>query len=357
MAAKLFVQYYIKRIRRYFTDGSSARALTAAAMLVVFFLVGLGVFLFAFRGFEFSQKEQFIAEAAPLYIYELFILIIGFLIFASSIIAGIFTFFRRQDSGRWIAVTPSYNSLAWTGFTKVIIGASWPFILIALPILLAARSVFSIALGGFTLSFFALVSFSVFCASLGILVVFLSAYGSVKLGSGTNTFRLLVLFSLLFMLIGGYATWDGLVNTNVGELFQIEDIELAVATIDRIVDNFKYYPSHLPALTMHSAQTGNTGVAFNYFTANALMLAGAIFAYYILKRGFLRLWQVFSEGGFEARKRINAGGDKNILYSITTSIAGLGSIKTSSRALFKKELLENLRTAKNIMWAGFLTFL
>lgn len=357
MTVKLFIKYYAKRVARYFKENASARMFTALAMTLVFFLVAWGVYAFAYRGFEFTQMEEFIAEAAPLYIYELFILVTGFLIFASAVISSIFTFFRKQESDIWIASTPAHKSLPWVSFTKVVIGASWPFILIALPILLAARAFFEITTIEFLMSFFAVLAFSLFCAALGVLVVFASAHASLLLDRNANRFKALVWTSLAITLIFGYAAWNALAGTDVAEMFQIDNIELAVVSPERVIDNFQYYPSHMPAFTLHYAHRGNVLLAASYFIVTLAMLVLSVFVFAAAKRKYLKLWQIFSEGGFEARKKRSEEKGEGVLYALTSRWSGLSSINTPSRALFKKELLSSTRTAKNVLWGGFLMLL
>ena len=229
--------------------------------------------------------------------------------------------------------------------------------MIALPILLAARSVFAFNGAGFLVSFFALFVFSIFCAGLGAVAVFLSARASSAFGHNTERFRLFVLFSVLIVLIAGYGAWGGVVNNDIGELFQIEDIERDIATTERISDNFKYYPSHLPAVAIHKAQTGNIAGAFDYLGSTIALLVAVLAIYSLLAKKFLYLWQIFAEGGFEARESLADKNEPDMLYALTTKLTNPTGAKTSSAALFKKELLENFRTAKNMLWAGFLALL
>lgn len=357
MLKKLFLQHYIKRISRYFQANRGARLFTVAGIVLTFLLIGLGVYLFTYRGLQFSQSEEYLAEVAPLFLYQVFILTVGFLILASAIISGLFTFFKRQTTDTWIVTTPAYRILVVVNFIQVVFNASWPFIIIALPMLLAANTIFGFSATGFGLVFVSLALFAVSCAALGVGLVFIAATIAAKLSTRVNRFRMLAGIAAGAVTFFGLLIWRFLTNLDLFELFQVDDLELASATADRIIDRFRYFPSHYPALTLYGAQLNDTVYLTTYFSRSLILFIISIALFTLTQTYFLSLWQLLAEGGFEAREQEEPRRKRALPYRLTKLLINLRSFRSPAQVLFIKELLFNIRTTKNFMWAGFLAIL
>ena len=77
----LFFSYQIRKLGRYFQTKQLAKTITVGLFFLVFFAIALGVYLFTSEGLSYVTRDAFLKEAIALYIYEIYLLIIMFLVF------------------------------------------------------------------------------------------------------------------------------------------------------------------------------------------------------------------------------------------------------------------------------------
>ena len=341
---KKYFRYYIRRIRRYFDQNSKSRFLVAGLMVIAISALAFGIFYLTKRGLESTQQgeDPFMIRAVPLYIYQLFFLITGFLIFVSSSIFGLFNFFKGERDD-WIMAGPNFKSLCWVNLFRAVIDSSWPVIVLAVPLLLAVQAVFSLPATYFIFSLIAIFVFSALMATSAVVAIFLlsTIFKMLKIKS----FKALAgsIGAVCFAL--GIVIWSRVVRIDINHLFQVE--EAIDPSLTYLQSNFLIFPSYLPAMTVFHGQLGN----FSKGLLSGLLLVGLFLAaltiFHLLKAEFLYIWQSFQEGSFEAKTKVKE--KKN-----TFKVRGP---KSKEGVIFKKELLVSLRSPKNLFWFAFLMVL
>ena len=331
------------RIKRYFDENTKSRVAVAGLMVGAVLLLAFGIYYLTREGLSSTQAgdDPFMIEAAPLYIYQLFFLITGFLIFVSSSIFGLFNFFK-DEADSWIMASSNFESLAWVKFLRALIDSSWPIIILALPLLLAVQSVFSFPWWYFLVSLITILMFSLFISGLSIVMIFLLSLLLKALQ--INSFKALASIAGSICLVVGVFIWSRVVSVDTSILFQVE--EVVDPSLSFLKDNFSIFPSYLPAMAIFSGQInspvsglGFAGGLFGLFTLLLLVFK-------VLKSQFLKIWQTFQEGSFEAKNKITKAKKE-----------GVKTPKNKEAVIFKKESLVNTRSPKNLFWLAFLVIL
>lgn len=342
---KKYFHYYITRIKRYFEKNSKSRFLVAALMTVAISVLAFGIFYLTKRGLESTQQgeDPFMVEAIPLYIYQLFFLVTGFLIFVSSSIFGLFNFFKG-DRDDWIMAGPNFESLCWVNLFRAVIDSSWPVIVLAVPLLLAVQAVFSLPTIYFIFSLITIFIFSALMATTAVVIIFLLSV--IFKIFNLKSFKALAGSIGVICLIVGAAVWSRIVNVDINHLFQVE--EAIDPSLTYLQNNFLIFPSYLPAMTIFYGQLRNFGLGF----FNGSLLVGffliTLSLFYFFKNKFLYIWQLFQEGSFEAKTK---------LKNAKKTPLKIKAPKSKEGVIFKKEFLVNLRSPKNIFWFSFLMIL
>lgn len=348
----LFLTYYWRRFIRYFKTRRLAKGITAFLFLGTFFSVALGIFLFSQKGFLLIAKDPYLKTAMPLYVYELFLLIIFYLVFVSALVTGLFALFRGRNDN-WILSSPRFRFLPSYAYFVVLISSLWPLIVVALPMLLAVKAVFGLGILATTLTLISmtlLVAFSVAAALLLILALGVGVYAVTSLFSRPRVSLGLVAMGTLLLFIGiSYLAWESMVDTDIVELFRAQDVAAPSADIAPIMHQFRFVPSHLTALTLFSSQHGNMKSAFAPVGILALLFLSTALLFRVLSRWYLPVWQSFQEGRFEAKIGVR-GVSPGVCKFPRIFVSPLG-------ALFEKEALMMIRDYRNLMWLGFLSFL
>jgi hypothetical protein len=333
-------KYYFKKIKRYFKENKKSRLLVAFLMVLAVTFLSVGIYFLTKRGLLETQGglDPFLNKAIPLYIYEIFLLVISFLIFVSASIFGLFNFFKKEKDS-WIISSPEYVKLAWSKLIRAIIDSAWPILIIAIPLLLAIKSVFNLNYSSFLISFFSVFTLSIFTTILAISIIFTISL-LLKLFNFNN-------FKTLFFTVGsvslalGALIWGRVVGSNLESLFQFENPR---AGLEAISANFAIFPSHLSALTIYLLQEGEVITTAQYLGLLTIFLLLVVLFFNFLRSKYLYLWQIFQEGYGESKEAQKA--KNKILFNLSTK-----------NIFFKKELLTFLRSPENIFWASFLSLL
>ncbi len=336
---KHFLAYHLKAVSRYFKENRSAKILVAFFMLLSIFILSYGIFLLTERGLLSTQDgEDFVAKAIPLYIYQVFLLIIGFLIFVSTIIFSLFNFLKTK-SDSWIITSPKFNNLAWLKYFKAIIESSWPIIVIGFPLIFAIKEVFNFPIIYFLIGLFSLIIFSFLCASLAVILVFFLSFFFGK------KFNLLVFLSGLISMFFGFFIWARVVSIDLVSIFQLQ--ETISPSLEVMKANFAIFPSHYPAMIIHYLQIDSlsSAILMLFYLFILFLLSVSVFVF--LKIKFLYFWQIFQEGQFEARR---GNSEKPKLFY-------KGIPKSPEDVIQKKELLTTFRSPQNFFWFSFLIIL
>jgi Tfp pilus assembly protein PilO len=342
---KEFFKYQRKNLARYFQENKVARILVVILMVVVIFLIAWGVFYVTKFGLEFTQTEKdlFMNQVGPLYIYEIFLLITGFLIFVSSTVFGLVNFFKGYKDS-WIMASPEYKKMLWVNSFKAINSSTWATLIISIPLLIATGQVFHFSFLAVLLAILAVLFFAIISSLLAILIIFI--FSMLMNFFKIKSFKVLVLLVSATVVTIAILMWQKVINMNLEKIFQVDNV--VNPSLSLFADYFAVFPSHFPAMAILNFQIGDNISAVKYVIILLLALFIMVLIFKLLESKFLYVWQSFQEGSFEAKKEKKQT-SKHLLE---------GSFPKSAEAVvYKKELLTSLRSSKNFLWFSFLAIL
>ncbi len=345
---KMFKQlsiYYLNRTRRYFEENTLTRLGIVLIMLLTIFAISAISYYITKGGLETiqAQNNEFISKSAPLFVYQLFLLINGFLIFTSTVIFVLFNFFKSGNDS-WIMASPRFKTISWFNFFKSLLTSSWSVIVIAIPLLLAIQTVFEFSFFFFLISFFIVICFSFFCCISAIILIFVLSL--IMDFFSKKSFLLLSSLTALITLFLGFLIWHRVINIDIMYLFQVE--EIVNPSLSIMINNFAIFPSHLPAMVIFHLQHDSFSFALPFILLMFSLTLFAVILFTVLNEYFLNIWQVFQEGSFEAKSR---GGRFKKFFNVSFLPS------SSKNILFYKEFLTGSRSLKNIFWFSFLLLL
>ena len=342
---KNFSDYYWKRYRRYFQHNRTAKLITATLFLTVLASIAIGVFFFFLEGFNYIKNinDQYFSSVIPLYLYEIFFLVVSLLIFISGLITGALTLFRRENND-WLMATPGFSHLPAIVFVKMFFVAVWPVVLIAWPALLAVNLSFGLGIGTWIILAIGVVLMVFFLTLFGLLLIALAAL--LLIGLQRSQLARLNLKNLLLALGIGIAGLVGFIWMKLGHLdpvvlFGAGLFQSPLSNPADLVAQFSVFPSHWLAFSLHLFQSGKLLEGWYYWlillTADIWLLVLAVY----LRPYFLPLWQKMQEGQSSNRRRFG----KNERY--------IKMMHGPTTAIFSKEFLVMFRDFKNLSWLVF----
>ena len=342
---KEFFKYQNTKFLRYFQENKMARISVTVSMLAVIGLIAFGVFYLAKLGLEFTQieKDVFMNQVGPLYIYELFLLLTGFLVFVSSIIFALLNFFKGYKNA-WIMASPKYGTMLWVNSFKAINSSTWSIAIISIPLLVAAGQVFQFSFLAVFLSVLAVLIFAVICSLLAIMIIFI--FSILMSWLKIKNFKALALLVSAVVIYIALFIWQRVVNMNLEKIFQVDNVVNPSLSI--FTDYFSVFPSHLPAMAIFNFQLGDIMTASKYVGLLLLALFIVVLIFKFLEFKFLHIWQIFQEGPFEAKKEK----EETVKHLFQGSFP-----RSAEDVIYKKELLTSLRSSKNFLWFLFLAIL
>ncbi len=342
---KYFIKYHSNKIVRYYKKNKVARILVSLGILVIMISISWAVFKAASYGLNFTQIENdnFLNQVGPLYIYEIFLVLSGFLVFVSSAIFSLVNFFKAHRD-TWIMSSPRYRDVLVFNSFKAVYSSTWAIIIIIIPLLIAVSQTFSLSFLSILIAFFAVTFFIVSCSLLAIIAMF--AFSMLMKSLKVKSFTVLSLLMGVLSSSIAIFIWQKIVNMNLEKAFQVQSIVDSSSSF--FIQHFSSLFSHLPAMTIFYLQESNVNLAWQ----NLLILIGILviicLMIKLLKNKYLYVWQIFQEGRFEA---IN---DKEK----TKKPLIIGSFpKTAEGVIYRKELFTGLRVSKNILWSSFLALI
>lgn len=341
----------IKRANRYFRKKKSAKLITAVLFFLVFLLIASGIYYFFSRGFSFIAEEQISLQALLLYFYEIFFLILGAIIFFSSLVTGMFLLWKGRDDD-WFIASPAYSYLPKFVFIKSLSSSSWPLFLVIFPTVLAMKSVFDISFLAMLFILLSFVFYFLFLSASALSLIIITAFFYRKLSKKIKfikfSFAGLFIAILTIVIVFSICVWNKTLSVDVIKLFRANYIENTEIGIEIISNNFYYLPSHPMAMSTLLLQNNLAFQFPRYFLALFFLSSLAIFLWWKLSDLFLPLWQKLKEGG-RVEASLNLTSKKNKL-----SYRFSGSPRV---AIFKKEFISFVRNPRNLIWFSFLLFI
>ncbi|MFT4326911.1 MAG: putative ABC transporter permease subunit [Candidatus Woesearchaeota archaeon] len=344
MINKLF-RYYINKAKRYYQSNTNSRVFVTLAMSALLFVIAYTVFQLTREGLIQTQNEidDFVMQAAPLFLYQVFLLVVGFLVFVSTSIFTLLNFFKG-DSDNWIMASPRYNELCWINFVRAVSSSSWVIVVMAIPLIFAVQSVFQLSFLSFLLVFFAVILFAFFSSTAAIVLIFLFSFLTKFFKK--QSFKFLSFCTSIACIFYGVLIWRRTVNVDFQELFQV--YKTTEPVLDTMMNNFAIFPSYYPAMTIFYLQNEDFQNAFFSLLVMLLAVILLFILFMFIQKTFLNLWQNFQEGSFEAKSTNRE--NKRVFF--------LSNVPDSpEKVIFRKELLTGMRSFKNTQWLLFLMFL
>ncbi len=133
-------RYARLRMGRYFSRKPAAKIITACLFIALLVGIGTAVYLGVHFGFTSMNRQVYGRQTLPFYTYEIFFLIVSYLMFLSAVASSFFALAHHEDA--WIAATPKFNTLLVSAVRKVFLTSLWPLLVLGLPAVLALRSVY-----------------------------------------------------------------------------------------------------------------------------------------------------------------------------------------------------------------------
>ncbi|MDQ5954332.1 MAG: type transport system permease protein [Patescibacteria group bacterium] len=344
---RLFLQFELGKVKKYFKTNTTAKVITAVLFLVVFVFLGMGIYGFFASGFRyiyFGIEEEFKIPLF-LFIYETFLLILAGVIVVSSMVSGVFNLFRGQNDA-WFIGTPGYKIFPKLIFVKSLFVSIWPLIIIFLPVVLAFNKMYQLGFGSFLLIIFSvillLVLTNAITLSLIVFIGYLYFLVSKIITPVAFHFKGFVAILLVTVIVNLVYVWKVVSQLDLVRIFKADNAD-AIITTANIGSYFEAFPTHSLAMEILSLQRGNFNEALTHAGNLTLIALVAIIAWWLVSYLFYPLWQVFQEGNNKETEKKNTRSGKVYQFQ--------GSQLT---ALFKKESLIASRNWKNVLWFSFL---
>jgi ABC-2 type transport system permease protein len=343
---QLFIGHSVRRLVRYVSEQPLARGVTIAAFCAVFVGLGLAVYAFFSEGFAFITQESYFERALPFYMYEVFLLVVSLLVFASALITALFQLYRSQRD-RFIVASPGYHVVPFYVYLRVFVSSLWPVLIIALPAAIAMAQAFATGVASIVLV--VLASILLVACVVAIAMTLLIGVGVVVewLGYRPSLNTLIVVAGAALAAVS-WAAWEQIALAEVVTVFQAENLAQAQAGIESIAARFTAFPSHVVALIMAALQQAQYVAAMTYVVYGALGTLAVFGVYALVAWQYLPVWQRLQEGGFTADPRERTTRRAAPLPRMTDSVTGV---------LFEKEIAQLVRNRRELLWLSFLLLL
>lgn len=338
------------KFKRYFSHNLAAKIITACLFIGLLFAIGTGVYLGVHAGFVAMNQQTYGQQTLPFYTYEIFFLVMSYLMLLSAIASSFFAIARQDDE--WIAATPKYKMLLGRAVRSVFFASLWPLLVLGLPAILALRSVYASGAGaayGANFIIAGVIGLILIAAiACGLAIALVLALAEVLHAARKLRMKWLVITAIAVIALATWTILREILAMNIISLFVSGPLSATTANITGIVSAFRLFPTQLMAFLMLNLQNGAVAAAWTDIGWLALIAAAISLVIYLLSFGYLHVWQKLEEGSFEARTEISSQ------KVSSPGISFLKSANTGTAALFYKEAVTNLRNLKNATWLFFM---
>lgn len=319
--------------------------------MLLFLALASGIYYFFWHGLRFLNADNYFGQSLLYFVYEMYLLILIFLVAMSTMINGLFRFFKSDDDA-WVASTPRFDVITTQLFLNASWHALWPFLIIALPLIFALHKALNLSLLGLIINITSAALLTILITSASLIALIALAYlikiinkylSFVHLNIKTLAIAVFIFVSLLLL-----STVSGGLQNDLVQMFEAKNLSQGQAGIEAIIDNFKFLPSHLLASSLYYWQTDNTLSMLNYHAELwffAIILLGLWF--YCAPR-LINLWTAF-----RTNDQTLAARQQNTTAHIKKPARFIGGIYHS---LVKKEAIVFYRNSRGLMWFSFLLF-
>ncbi len=344
---KFLWQINLKRFGRYFNKNHAAKIITVVLFFLVFCAVAAGIYQFFYRGFLYLKDYPYFRPALMLYSFEVFFLLIAFLVWLGATITLLFGLFKNQRSA-FIMASPKFGVLPVYTLYSSLLSMAWILLFVLAPALWAAEVVFHTGFPAFVLALLASLLVLIFSVLLAYVSVLGLAYiwRSVR-KSGPTFFGLSICVAVLAILVFG-VVGSRVTRHDILVILSTENISLTQAPLEPVLQSFNFLPTSLGAQSVTFSQLGQPAVALNSFAVLAFLVVLEVLLCWGLGKTFLPLWQSLSEGSNIAHLN-----QPRRRFKIPKSNLLNGPVG----AVLYKERTQLFRNPKNAFWLLFLLLL
>jgi hypothetical protein len=340
----VLLDYWRRNLTRFFHRNRGAKLLTVAGFFAALAFLVLLVYSLFFYGFTFIAKDTFFGEALTYYITEIFLLVSFLLVLLSALMSGVFSLFRSERNGIVMA-SPAYRLRIRLVLLRMFLTSLWPLLVIILPALVALRHVFGLPLQGFLAALgstvFLIALSTLFAIDVLLLVgVFLKHIRSFSLRAVAAVTGV-GYFSIIFLV------WMQFRSVDLVRFFQARMLDLTVPDLTPIIEQFRFFPSHLSALAVHGALRSELAGVMNGLGGLIVATLFALALFLVLERSHLGLWQKGEEHGHS----------NTALKTFSLTQGLLSRARSGPDVIFRKEAVAFFRNPKGMMWLGFILFI
>ncbi len=346
----LFTLFELKKIQAFFRTKTTAKIITSILFILVFLFVGVGIYFFFINGFRYinASATEDIQEALSLFLYEVFLLLLGGVIVMSALISSLFSMFKG-GANNWIMASPSHNIFPHSVLMRSILQALLPSCIIFVPAILAFTTVYTGGLYGVVLIIISILLLIILLTTLTLLLVIIVGYLYYLITQQVEAipFNFRGLLCGIFVIITSLVVYVGVSITNVDlvKLFRADEVSTSLSTTT-IGNHFFVMPTHPFAMELVSIQTNNLSNSLSYFLELFFVTLVTLFLWYYVSRLLYVLWQKLQEGTTSNLAELHTKkGVSRALHIFSGSI---------STVLFKKEALLSIRNLRSVLWFSFL---
>ncbi len=293
---KFLWQINLRRLGRYFKKNAAAKLITAALFLLVLLAVAAGIYQFFYYGFLYLKNYPYFRPALMLYSFEIFFLLIGFLIWMGSVISLLFSLFKNRRSN-FIMASPNFGVLPIYTLGVNLASSSWILLFVLAPALWAGEVVFHTGFWAFVLALLACLLVIVFSVLLAYVLILAVAKILMLFGkSGPKFFGLTVCmailaFAVFFVVAAKVSRHDIIV------ILSTENLNIIQAPLDPVLQSFMFLPTSPAAQIITFTQTGELGKTAPGFAVLALLIVLELWLGRSLGKNFLPQWQSLAQSG------------------------------------------------------------
>lgn len=346
----LFTLFELKKIQSFFRTKTTAKIITSILFVLVFLFVGTGIYFFFTNGFRYinASATEDIQEALSLFLYEVFLLLLGGVIVMSALISSLFSMFKG-GTNNWIMASPLHNIFPHSVLMRSIFQALLPSGIIFIPAILAFTTVYGGGFYGVMLIVISVLLLIVLLTTLTLLLIIIVGYLYYLIAQQVKTipFYFRGLLGIIFVIIVSLVVVVGvsIKNVDLVDLFRADEASTSLSTTT-ISNHFFLMPTHPFAMELVSIQTRALNNSLYYFLELLLMTLVSLFLWYYVSLFLYVLWQRLQEGTTSNQAELNTKKGVSLQPHIFS-----GAIST---VLFKKEALLSSRNLRSVLWFSFL---
>jgi hypothetical protein len=346
---KLFILFELRKFNKYFKTKRAAKVITTLLFVVVFLIVGIGMYHFLESSFRYinAEAEEEIKQGLTLLLYEIFSLVLGGIVIFSTAVSALFNLFRGRNN-TWLISTPGYTIFPKIIFLRGVINALIPLLILCIPTLLALDHVYHFGIVGLFSILISLLFFVIMTTGITLIVLLTVSFLYYKLSLVVPkiSFRFKGLLAFLFVdsLFLIYKLWKLVAAVDLVQLFRGNETTHIVHISD-ISSQFNLLLTHPFAMEIISWQTNQIVPAIFYMGVLLILSCITMVTWWYISPLYYPLWQKFQEGTTAIDTK------KNLLFSPSVTYTFSGS---AMEVLFKKEFLISSRNFKGVIWFFFL---